>query len=152
VRALSVVHESTGRRLVRKFYPMRFLWRIHAILLLIHITCIPCCWGRPGHCWGLVVGKIPNLATSGKCASEFRSYRIQKNGASRVAINVIENTRGETDGPNGGWKYSRGDHVQVLSRDSVTVSVEAVVYYRVSNPTLATNNIEDYRSASYLLQ
>ena len=35
--------------------------------------------------------------------------------------------------------------VQVLSRDSVTVSVEAVVYYRVSNPTLATNNIEDYR-------
>jgi erythrocyte band 7 integral membrane protein len=36
-------------------------------------------------------------------------------------------------------------NVQVLSRDSVTVSVEAVVYYRVSNPTLATNNIEDYR-------
>ena len=35
--------------------------------------------------------------------------------------------------------------VQVLSRDSVTVSVDAVVYYRVSNPTMATNNIEDYR-------
>ena len=35
--------------------------------------------------------------------------------------------------------------LQVLSRDSVTVSVEAVVYYRVSNPTMATNNIEDYR-------
>jgi regulator of protease activity HflC (stomatin/prohibitin superfamily) len=34
---------------------------------------------------------------------------------------------------------------QVLSRDSVTVSVDAVVYYRVSNPTMATNNIEDYR-------
>ena len=30
------------------------------------------------------------------------------------------------------------DHVdtQVLSRDSVTVSVDAVVYYRVSNPTM----------------
>jgi regulator of protease activity HflC (stomatin/prohibitin superfamily) len=27
----------------------------------------------------------------------------------------------------------------------VTVSVDAVVYYRVSNPTMATNNIEDYR-------
>ena len=27
--------------------------------------------------------------------------------------------------------------MQVLSRDSVTVSVEAVVYYRVSNPTMA---------------
>ena len=36
---------------------------------------------------------------------------------------------------------------EVLSRDSVTVSVDAVVYYRVSNPTMATNNIEDYRSA-----
>lgn len=36
-------------------------------------------------------------------------------------------------------------HIQVLSRDSVTVSVDAVVYYRVSNPTMATNNIEDYR-------
>ena len=35
--------------------------------------------------------------------------------------------------------------MQVLSRDSVTVSVDAVVYYRVSNPTMATNNIEDYR-------
>ena len=33
----------------------------------------------------------------------------------------------------------------MLSRDSVTVSVDAVVYYRVSNPTMATNNIEDYR-------
>ena len=36
-------------------------------------------------------------------------------------------------------------HKKVLSRDSVTVSVDAVVYYRVSNPTMATNNIEDYR-------
>jgi hypothetical protein len=26
MRALSIVHESTGRRLVREFYPMRFLW------------------------------------------------------------------------------------------------------------------------------
>ena len=29
---------------------------------------------------------------------------------------------------------------QVLSRDSVTVSVEAVVYYRVSNPTMAVSD------------
>ena len=29
---------------------------------------------------------------------------------------------------------------QVLSRDSVTVSVEAVVYYRVSNPTMAVSH------------
>ena len=35
--------------------------------------------------------------------------------------------------------------MQVLSRDSVTVSVDAVVYYRVKNPIMATNNVEDYR-------
>ena len=40
---------------------------------------------------------------------------------------------------------------QVLSRDSVTVSVDAVVYYRVSNPTMATNNIEDYSHSTRLL-
>ena len=36
-------------------------------------------------------------------------------------------------------------HLKVLSRDSVTVTVDAVVYYRVSNPTMATNNVEDFR-------
>ena len=35
--------------------------------------------------------------------------------------------------------------LKVLSRDSVTVTVDAVVYYRVSNPTMATNNVEDFR-------
>ena len=32
--------------------------------------------------------------------------------------------------------------IKVLSRDSVTVSVEAVVYYRVSNPTMAVIKFE----------
>ena len=27
----------------------------------------------------------------------------------------------------------------------MTVTVDAVVYYRVSNPTMATNNVEDFR-------
>nr|XP_040575467.1 band 7 protein AGAP004871-like [Lepeophtheirus salmonis] len=40
---------------------------------------------------------------------------------------------------------------EVLSRDSVTLSVDAVVYYRVSNPTMATNNIEDYSHSTRLL-
>ena len=40
---------------------------------------------------------------------------------------------------------------QILSRDSVTLSVDAVVYYRVSNPTMATNNVEDYRHSTHLL-
>lgn len=42
--------------------------------------------------------------------------------------------------------------MQVLSRDSVTVSVDAVVYYRVKNPIMATNNVEDYRLASLINQ
>jgi len=40
---------------------------------------------------------------------------------------------------------------EVLSRDSVTVTVDAVVYYRVSNPTMATNNVEDYSHSTHLL-
>ena len=32
---------------------------------------------------------------------------------------------------------------QVLSRDSVTVSVDAVVYYRVSNPTMVSTFFVD---------
>ena len=31
------------------------------------------------------------------------------------------------------------------------MSVDAVVYYRVSNPTMATNNIEDYSHSTRLL-
>ena len=29
--------------------------------------------------------------------------------------------------------------------------MDAVVYYRVSNPTMATNNVEDYRHSTHLL-
>ncbi len=36
---------------------------------------------------------------------------------------------------------------QVLSKDSVTVHVDAVVFYRVNSPIMATNNVEDYRLA-----
>lgn len=35
--------------------------------------------------------------------------------------------------------------LQILSRDHVTVSVDAVVYYRVHDPVMAENNVEDYR-------
>jgi hypothetical protein len=31
------------------------------------------------------------------------------------------------------------------------VTVDAVVYYRVSNPTMATNNVEDYGHSTHLL-
>ena len=33
--------------------------------------------------------------------------------------------------------------VQVLTKDSVTVSVDAVVYYRVSNATISVANVEN---------
>lgn len=34
---------------------------------------------------------------------------------------------------------------QVLTRDSLTVAVDAVVYYRVKNPTVAVTNVENFR-------
>ena len=38
--------------------------------------------------------------------------------------------------------------VQVLTKDSVTVSVDAVVYYRVSNATISVANVEDAHSST----
>ncbi|XP_042211538.1 band 7 protein AGAP004871-like isoform X1 [Homarus americanus] len=40
---------------------------------------------------------------------------------------------------------------EILSRDSVTVSVDAVVYYRVSDPIMAQTNVEDYSHSTRLL-
>ena len=41
--------------------------------------------------------------------------------------------------------------VQVLTRDSVTVSVDAVVYYRVSNATVSVANVENAHHSTRLL-
>ena len=43
------------------------------------------------------------------------------------------------------------NNFQILSRDSVTVSVDAVVYYRVSNPTVSVANVENAHHATRLL-
>ena len=40
---------------------------------------------------------------------------------------------------------------QVLTKDSVTVSVDAVVYYRIWLPTIAVANVYDYGNATRLL-
>ncbi|XP_022095436.1 mechanosensory protein 2-like [Acanthaster planci] len=40
---------------------------------------------------------------------------------------------------------------EVLSKDSVTVTVDAVVYFRVSNPTMAILNVENYKRSTELL-
>lgn len=40
---------------------------------------------------------------------------------------------------------------EVLTKDSVTVSVDAVVYYRIWLPTVAIANVEDYSKSTRLL-
>ncbi|XP_057378209.1 band 7 protein AGAP004871-like isoform X3 [Daphnia carinata] len=40
---------------------------------------------------------------------------------------------------------------EILSRDSVTVAVDAVVYYRVQNPTIAVSNVENFSHSTRLL-
>ncbi|XP_072015795.1 stomatin-4-like isoform X2 [Amphiura filiformis] len=40
---------------------------------------------------------------------------------------------------------------EVLSKDSVTVAVDAVVYYRVHNPTISITNVEDAQRSTRLL-
>lgn len=40
---------------------------------------------------------------------------------------------------------------EILSKDSVTVAVDAVVYYRISNATIAISNVEDYGHSTRLL-
>lgn len=42
-------------------------------------------------------------------------------------------------------------HFQVLTKDSVTVSVDAVVYYRVSNATVSIANVENAHHSTRLL-
>jgi erythrocyte band 7 integral membrane protein len=44
-----------------------------------------------------------------------------------------------------------GARTQILSKDSVTVCVDAVVYYRVSNATISVTNVEDAHRSTRLL-
>ena len=40
---------------------------------------------------------------------------------------------------------------EILTRDSVTVAVDAVVYYKISAPMAAVCNVEDYSKSTKLL-
>ncbi|XP_015787274.1 band 7 protein AGAP004871 [Tetranychus urticae] len=40
---------------------------------------------------------------------------------------------------------------EILTSDSVTVSVDAVVYFRICNPIFAVTNVQDYRRSTQLL-
>lgn len=40
---------------------------------------------------------------------------------------------------------------EILSKDSVTVNVDAVVYFRISNATIAVTNVQDYQRSTRLL-
>ena len=41
--------------------------------------------------------------------------------------------------------------MQVLSKDSVTVSVDAVIYYRIHNPMISVNNVANVDESTKLL-
>ena len=41
--------------------------------------------------------------------------------------------------------------VQILTKDSVTVFVNAIMYYKVKDATLAVSNVDDYSGSSRLL-
>ncbi len=49
------------------------------------------------------------------------------------------------------WTYLTLYSTQVLTKDSVTVSVDAVVYYRVSNATVSVANVENAHHSTRLL-
>ena len=40
---------------------------------------------------------------------------------------------------------------EILTKDSVTVAVDAVVYYKINNPMSAVCNVEDYSKSTKLL-
>ena len=40
---------------------------------------------------------------------------------------------------------------EILTRDSVTVAVDAVVYYKIAAPMAAVCNVEDYSKSTKLL-
>lgn len=48
------------------------------------------------------------------------------------------------------FKVSRFS-MQILSKDSVTVAVDAVVYFRISNATISITNVEDASRSTKLL-
>ena len=41
--------------------------------------------------------------------------------------------------------------MQILSKDSVTVAVDAVVYFRINNAIASVSNVEDYARSTRLL-
>lgn len=51
----------------------------------------------------------------------------------------------------GSFIFSESSPLQVLTKDSVTVSVDAVVYYRVSNATVSVANVENAHHSTRLL-
>ncbi|KAF0304748.1 Mechanosensory protein 2 [Amphibalanus amphitrite] len=57
--------------------------------------------------------------------------------------------RGGAAGP--GWFFVLPCPQEILTKDSVTIAVDAVVYYRVSNPTVAVANVEDFAQNTRLL-
>ncbi|RWS30000.1 Mechanosensory protein 2-like protein, partial [Leptotrombidium deliense] len=49
------------------------------------------------------------------------------------------------------FQFRRFHRSQILSKDSVTVAVDAVVYFRISNAISSVSNVEDYARSTRLL-
>ncbi len=49
------------------------------------------------------------------------------------------------------YNFKKKLFFQILTKDSVTVAVDAVVYYRINNPMLSVTNVEDASRSTRLL-
>ena len=49
------------------------------------------------------------------------------------------------------WKFTTNFKTQILTKDSVTVFVNAIMYYKVANATNAVANVDDYNGSARLL-
>jgi len=123
-------------------------------------TCVGCLFG--GVLWAisilLIVGTFPlSMFVCLKVVQEyeraviFRLGRVRRNGTVGPGmffivpcldmIRVIDLRTVSFDVP----------PQEILTRDSVTVAVDAVVYYKISQPMAATCNVEDYSKSTKLL-
>ena len=49
------------------------------------------------------------------------------------------------------WKFTTNLNTQILTKDSVTVFVNAIMYYKVKNAIHAVANVDDYSGSARLL-
>lgn len=53
--------------------------------------------------------------------------------------------------PGAATECSLRSPLQILTKDSVTIAVDAVVYFRINNPTISVTNVSNVSSSTQLL-